>query len=75
MRRTRFPLSPHIHQNRKHSQNPSPMLHRFTQEGEEEDSDAAGDESWGPGELNSDEDGSESDSDEEYKSDDSSGNF
>ena len=48
-----------------------------SQEREEEDSDAAGDESWGPGEVNSDEDGSEeeSDSDEEYKSDDSSGNW
>ncbi|KAL5252216.1 hypothetical protein ACHWQZ_G015116 [Mnemiopsis leidyi] len=46
------------------------------EEGEDEDSDAAGDESWGPGELNSEEDGSEeSDSDEEYKSEDSSGNI
>jgi len=45
------------------------------EEGGQEDSDVAGDESWGPGEVNSDdeEEGSEeSDSDEEYNSEDSS---
>lgn len=46
----------------------------FFQEGEEEDSDAEGDESWGPGEVNSEDDASdESDSDEDYDSDDPSG--